>query len=289
MANVTTADQLEDAQVRGHALYFRGRTTIFSCRTDPRFQYCLYVPPEFDSAPAGFRLLVAVHGTGRTMTEYRDAFSEFARYNRCVVLAPLFPVGPKGDGNSHGFKYIIEDEIRYDEVLLNIIDEISPSLKYDFGKFLLFGYSGGGHFVHRFLYIHPERVLGVSIGAPGSVTLLDENKEWWVGVKNFAELFHKPLNVKALREVAVHLVVGKVDLETWEITHQPEGRYWQPGCNDAGMTRIERNTSLLNSLKENGVLAVQDIVPNVGHDGLKVLDHVKEFFLQVLQQTRKGA
>lgn len=282
---MNTAD-VNFAEQRSRALYYRGSTTIFSCRFDPRFQYCLYVPPGFDDAPQAHTLVVAMHGTGRSMTQYRDAFAEFARYNRCVVLAPLFPVGPLGDGNSHGFKYIIEQDIRYDQVLLAMVDEIGDSLHTRFEKFLLFGYSGGGHFVHRFLYIHPERLLGVSIGAPGSVTLLDEDKEWWVGVKNFEALFHKPLNYEALRKVPVHLVVGKVDLETWEITHQPSGRYYLPGCNDAGVTRIERNTSLMNSLRAHGVDATQDIVPNVGHDGMKVLNQVKDFFLRVLRQTR---
>ena len=141
---------------RSQKLYFRSHTTIFSSRYDPRFQYCLYVPPAFDNDRENYRLVVAMHGTGRSMTHYRDAFAEIARYNRCVVLAPLFPVGPLGDGNSHGFKYIVEQDIRYDTVLLNMIEEVSASLNYDFGRFLLFGYSGGGHFVHRFFYLQPK-------------------------------------------------------------------------------------------------------------------------------------
>ncbi|MBP2170543.1 putative esterase [Erwinia toletana] len=282
---MTTAE-VQSAAQRSQALYYRGSTTIFSCRFDSRFQYCMYVPPSFDADPQGHKLVVVMHGTGRSMTQYRDAFTEFARYNRCVVLAPLFAVGPLGDGNSHGFKYIIEQDIRYDLLLLEMIAEVSASLQADFAKFLLFGYSGGGHFVHRFLFIHPEKLLGVSIGAPGSVTLLDNDKEWWVGVKNFESLFGKPLNYAALRKVPVHLVVGKVDIETWEITHQPGGKYYQPGCNDSGETRVARNTSLLNSLRANGVSATQDIVPNVGHDGMKVLDEVKDFFVQILNHTR---
>ncbi len=77
-------------------LYYRGSTTIFASQHDPRFQYCLYVPPGFDEDKTGYRLIVAMHGTGRSMVQYRDAFAEFARYNRCVVPAPLFPVGPLG-------------------------------------------------------------------------------------------------------------------------------------------------------------------------------------------------
>nr|WP_154325155.1 alpha/beta hydrolase [Pantoea sp. 201603H] len=279
---ITDAQAIEQ---RSRALYYRGSTTIFACRFDPRFQYCMYVPPSFDREPIGHKLVVLMHGTGRSMSEYRDAFAEFARYNRCVILAPLFPVGPLGDGNSHGFKYIVEQDIRYDLVLLKMIEEVSESLGYDFGRFLLFGYSGGGHFVHRFLYIHPEKLLGVCAGAPGSVTLLDNEKEWWVGVKNFEAIFGKPLNYEALRDVSVHLVVGKVDMETWEITHLPGGKYYQPGCNDAGETRVARNNSLLNNLRANGIRATQDIVPNVGHDGMKVLDEVKDFFLSLLKSS----
>ena len=98
----TEMPQEVDTEVeRSQKLYFRSHTTIFSSRYDPRFQYCLYVPPAFDNDRENYRLVVAMHGTGRSMTHYRDAFAEFARYNRCVVLAPLFPVGPLGDGNSH--------------------------------------------------------------------------------------------------------------------------------------------------------------------------------------------
>ncbi len=155
-----------------------------------------------------------------------------------------------------------------------MIDEISTLLEYDFGRFLLFGYSGGGHFAHRFLYIHPEKLLGVSVGAPGSVTLLDDSKAWWPGIQNFEQIFGKPLNYSALREVMVQLVVGKVDLETGRL---PTGPAAATTCrmHDAGVTRIERNTALLNSLREHGIDAIQDIVPNVGHDGMKVLEQVK--------------
>ncbi len=90
------------------------------------------------------------------MVQYRDAFAEFAATTVALSRAPVSGRAV-GDGNSHGFKYIIEDDIHYDRVLLAMIDEISTLLEYDFGRFLLFGYSGGGHFAHRFL--HPSGKL----------------------------------------------------------------------------------------------------------------------------------
>ena len=43
------------------------------------------------------------------------------------------------------------------------------------------------------------------------------------------------------------------------------------GINDTGRTRIERNTSLMRNLEQHGITCRQDIVPNVAHDGTKVL------------------
>jgi hypothetical protein len=64
------------------------------------------------------QLVVVVHGTGRAFTEYRDAFAAFAKWNDCIVLCPLFPAGPQGDGNRDGFKHLREADIRYDQILL---------------------------------------------------------------------------------------------------------------------------------------------------------------------------
>ena len=37
---------------RGRALYDYGATTVFAARSDPRFAYCLYVPPDLGRAGA---------------------------------------------------------------------------------------------------------------------------------------------------------------------------------------------------------------------------------------------
>jgi len=270
---------------RARLLYGRGPTVVYACRKDPRFSYCLYIPPSFDADPAGHTLIVAVHGTGRTMTTYRDGFAPFARYNKCVVLAPLFPVGVLGDDYADGFKYLREGDIRYDHVLLAMIEEAGARLGTVFGPFMLFGFSGGGHFAHRFFYLHPTRLRAVSIGAPGAVTLIDDRHDFWVGTRDFAELFGVQLDLPAMRRVAVQLVVGAADIETWEIHYQPGSRNYMPGINDTGATRVERNTALKRNLEAHGIAVRQDIVPNVPHDGIKVLPNVQDFFAEVLQTS----
>lgn len=281
-----TAKPDAEAAARAKALYEYGPTSIYSSKHDPRFPYCLYVPPSLGQGGEKPELIVAMHGTGRGFTGYRDAFSAFARWNNCIILAPLFPIGVMGDGYRDGFKYMREGNLRYDHVLLAIVEEVSERYGIAFDRFGLFGYSGGGHFAHRFLMLQPNKLWGVSIGAPGSVTLLDPSRDWWVGTRNFAELFGQPLDIPAMKQVAVQMVVGAADLETWEITHKPGGRNWMPDANHAGTNRPERLASLRDNFAGHGIAARFDLVPNTPHDGVKVVPVVEDFFAGELRRIR---
>ena len=267
-------------------LYDTGSTTIFVCRHDPRFSYCLYVPPTIRQGAEPPELVVAMHGTGRSFTTYRDAFAAFGRWNNCIILAPLFPVGVQGDRNASGFKYIIEGTLRYDELLLTIVDEVAEYYGLNINRFAMFGYSGGGHFTHRFLLLHPDRLWAASIGAPGSVTLLDPTRDWWVGTRNFREIFGAEIDTATLAQVPVQMIVGAADLETWEITHKPGGRYWMPDANHAGRTRPERLARLRESFKAAGVDVRFDLIPNMAHDGVRAVPQAEEFLANAVARYR---
>lgn len=282
----TAAPALAPDAARARAIYDLGHSTVFASRTDPRFSYCMYVPPHIDQAKHPMELVVIMHGTGRAFVEYRDAFAEFARWNDCIVLCPLFPVSPLGDGNRDGFKQLIEGDIRYDHILQGMVAEVGEKFGRDFSRFALFGYSGGGQFVNRYTLLHPETLWATSIGAPGSVTLLDPAQDWWVGVRGAEARFGKAVDIEALRQVAVHMIVGKADLETWEITHREGGKFFMPGANSAGATRPERLESLRRSFEAAGVKAVLDVVDNVPHDGLKCVGQVQDFLAAELRKLR---
>ena len=285
---MTDAPATPEATARARAIYDLGPTVIFSCKADPRFQYCLYVPPQVGKG-AKVDLLVAVHGTGRTsFLDFRDGFSEFGKWNDVAVLCPIFPVGVLGDGARSGYKYLAEGDIRYDLLLLEMVREVAEKYDQDWSRFAVFGFSGGGHFAHRFAILHPQTLWAASIGAAGSVTLLDADKNWWVGIRDLRERFGITFDREALAKVPVQMVVGDADLETWEITHKPGGTYWMEGANDAGATRPERLRSLAASFEKAGVSVRFDLVPGVSHDRIKVLDRVKDFLADVLR-ARRGA
>lgn len=271
--------------------YGIGPTTLFASRADQRFSFCLYVPTSYhDTGTRHYPLAVVVHGTNRPALQYRDAFADFAEAQECIVLAPLFPGGIEQPGEIHNYKFITFRDIRFDLVLLAMIDEVAEVYRIDKRRFLLHGFSGGGQFAHRFFYLHPERLLGISIGAPGVVTLLDERRDWWLGVRDIEQTFGRPLDYEAMRQVPVQMVIGAEDTDNWDIILAPDSPlwqdYWMPGANDAGQTRVERLEALRKSFERAGIAVRFDVVPGVAHEGFKILEPVKEFFAAVLEGYR---
>ena len=213
-------------------------------------------------APHPAELVVAMHGTGRSFIAYRDAFAEFGRWNNCIVLCPLFPAGVRGDGNRDGFKYILEADIRYDLALLDMVEEVAERYGLAFDRFALFGYSGGGHFAHRFLILHPHRLWAASIGAPGSVTLLDPTRDWWVGVRDIEERLGVALDVDGdAQGSGPH---GGRRRRPRNLGDHPPRRRHATSCrdaNDAGRTRPERLESLRRSFEAAGIGVRFDLMP----------------------------
>ncbi len=251
---------------RGFTPYDIGRTPSTACRIDQRFSYCLYVPVRLVEKPAfGGRILAVIHGTDRGNQAMRDLFIPYAEATDSIILAPLFPCGIGEAGERDNYKYIDYQGIRFDRLLLDMVAEVASRYSVDADRFDLFGFSGGAHFAHRFLYLYPNRLRAVSIGAPGSPTLLDMSRRWWVGVADMEERFGVPLNLGAMRQVSIHLAVGLDDTDTWEITHMPGSRHWMEGANDTGRTRVERLHKLAENLRAHDLNVQLDVIAGVRH------------------------
>ena len=256
--------------------YHSGATPIFASQSDQRFHYCLYVPTTPLAPDRVMPLVVIMHGTGRTGPQYRDAFADFAEEHGCTVCAPIFPAGIDDPGELHNYKFIEYHGIRFDQVLLDIVDEVGRGFPVETSRFFLHGFSGGGQFSHRFFYLHPERLAGVSIGAPGRITQLDPGLSWWLGTGGFGERFGRDIDLAELRKVPVHMVVGELDTETWEINN-PGDTNWMDGVQHTGRTRIERLRTLRAGYERHGIDVRFDLVPGVAHNGFGVLDTVRSF------------
>jgi poly(3-hydroxybutyrate) depolymerase len=257
-----------------------GATTFFACQYDQRFSYCLYIPLQYDVADSKeYPLLVVVHGSHRNAEAYRDRLADWAEEHQTIVLSPLFPSGIIEPGENNNYKQILFHDIRYDLVLLAMVAEAAAIYRIASNRFMLYGYSGGGQFAHRFLYLHPERLRAVSIGAPGSVTLIDDSYDWWPGTANLEDLFGRPLDLEQMRSVSVQMVVGSDDTGSMAGF---DSKRSMPGSDRAGSTRVERVETLRANFEAHGIGVQHTIVPGVGHESYKFLPVVTSFFSSIL-------
>jgi len=267
-------------------------TPFRASRLDPRLLYTLYVPKDYDEyGEMTYWLTVVVHGTERSAVDYRDRYAKFAEEQGSIVLAPLFAANTQGSNDLENYKLIDYQGTRYDLVLLSMIDEVAAKYRLRSHRFLLFGFSGGGHFAHRFFYLHPHRLLGVSIGAPGVVTLLDDRKDWWIGVRDVYRRFGVKVNLPAMRRVPVQMVIGSEDKEAWDLPINAGSPYWMgkdiagADFNSAGKTRLERMVSLKQSFEHAGISVRHDVVPGAAHESEALDTRVQDFFRQALQRA----
>lgn len=300
MSGPVTADQ--DPPVTADSIppgfrkkaYLLGSIPWQSSVTDPRIPYAVYVPEGAYNDPARTRrlpLLVYIHGTRRDTSAIHSSLKPFADATGCAILAPLFPVGLEYTNDISSYKYLYAKTYRSDLVLLSIIDEVSNRWNHiETKNFFLMGFSGGGQFAHRFLYLHPWRLSGVSIGAPGNVTMLDEGKAWPDGLGDVDFLFGKKVEVQAIQQVPIQLVIGAEDnvLPGGPVAREHAPMFVEALLNElrsmktGRLDTIERLRQHWNDLSIHADLQV---VPGVGHSHKEVEETVLSFFRPLLDQS----
>lgn len=260
-----------------------GATPFQASSADPRFSFSAYIPVVYRTAPDPLPLLVAVHGTGRRAEQTRDRFAAFAEEAGVVVLAPLFPMGIDDPDDVDNYKNLAYHGIRFDELLLAMVDEAAERWRIDTKRFLLVGFSGGGQFAHRFAYAHPDRLRAVSIGAPGRVTLPDA-EPWPLGIGDVRDVLGVDVSLDRLARVPHQIIVGGDDLAQGTLAIAAR----DPREARAGATRVERAHRLATELAAHGVPTETVVVPGIAHDAGAVASDVIEFLRRALESGSAG-
>lgn len=175
----------------------------------------------------------------------------------------------------------LEEKIRHDLCLLAMLDEVAirwPGV--DTSRVMLAGFSGGAQFVHRFFYLHPERLSAVAVASPGSVTMLDDGKVWPDGIQDIAKLFAKEVNHEALREMPVTVAVGEQDgmSKGIEMRQKSIG-----GSGETMLTRVQLARALVQNWSENGLQVGDVVVQGAGHEMEKIHPTVEEFMVRQIK------
>ncbi|MEO3471672.1 alpha/beta hydrolase [Roseomonas sp. CAU 1739] len=240
-----------------------GRSPFYAAPGYSCFSYCLYVPRQRPEGKAP--LIVAMHGSDRRPEVIRTLHAPLCDRTGAVVLTPLFPIGAVAPDDEPGYKVCAFRGMRYDLALLAMVADAATRLPLDIERFMMTGFSGGAQFVQRFLLLHPTRLDTVSIGAPGYVTLLDENLPWWAGTGDFAATFGHPPDIAAMRDVTIQLVIGTRDTGLDHIAVPRGDPRLMEAVERSGATRIGRMLTLEANLRAAGCDARLDWVEGATH------------------------
>ena len=237
-------------------------------RRDPRFSYCLYLPPGDQSTDPG-PLLVLVHDSERDAAGWRDRFMHFARQAGVALMAPLFPAGLPDPRDWENFADLQRGSVHFDQALLAMVDEVVAEYGVD-ERFLLFGFGAGGSFAQRFGLCYPERLRALSVAAPAGLSLPDPGLDWPVGVGGVAEHLGVEMRWGALQKLAVHLVVGAE-------TPASDQENPTPGASVAEAQQLSQ------AYWRRGVAVRLDIVPGVHRCVQALIPASQVFFRRVLR------
>jgi len=145
--------------------------TTFTYDDPGPFTYMSLIPTSFTP---GNGILVAVHGTSYNPITYYHFFKQMAEDNDLALLVPYFR---ENDWPSYQRVFAADDK-RADLYLQTAIDELVAANNANGTDLYMYGQSGGGQFVHRYMMAYPDDISKIVISAPGYWTFPRDDWEY---------------------------------------------------------------------------------------------------------------
>ena len=216
----------------------RGEVTLMAMSSDPEQQYYLYVP---EKGGENARVFVSVHGISRNAEEHAGRFAKHAERHGVVMIAPLFPQNrfPDFQRLGRGGK-----GPRPDLMLRKIIDEVIKMTGAQENALFLFGYSGGGQFVHRYAMAYPSHVSRIAIGASGWYTFPDATQRFPRGIGHDPKIPDIHFRLMEFLSVPACVLVGRRDDVPDDDMNQSKKLNRQQG-----LSRLERGQRWVETMR----------------------------------------
>lgn len=249
------------------ALIPRQQIVRRALRADSTQEYLIYVPGKGgDGAP----LFVAAHGISRNAEEHATLFAPFAEKRGVVLVAPYFDPDEHDDYQRLGRT---GRGRRADQALDAILEEVRSLTGASGGKVLLFGFSGGAQFAHRYTMLHPDRVERAVVAAAGWYTFPDSSITYPYGIGPTADLEGARFEPQKFLRVPIKVLVGEADTGSTNLRQNAAVDRQQ------GTTRLERARNWAGAMRHAAQERGQ--VPLVTFEQVPAIKHsFKQFMLE---------
>lgn len=239
----------------------------------------------FYHIPAGDKtnmpIVIVFHGDERNAADYRDIWVNASEQNGFMIFAPEFTDADFPGGSSYIIGNVYQNgnfptpESLNDEsiwtfsIIEPLFDFIKTKTLSNEQTYDLFGHSGGGQFVHRFVLLKPNARINRAIAANSSwYTVPDGIANFPYGIMNSPITSIQPNTYFSIR---LYITVG----ELGNNGSDPSIRH-NTASDLQGLNRLDRANYFFNN-SQNYAQAVQSpfnwqfhIVPNSGHDPTKM-------------------
>lgn len=241
---------------------------------DPRTRYLRFQPSSVDPQRPP---LVCVHGISRGAAGHMAAFTDWSEKTGTELLAPLFD-----RRRYRGYQRLKSSNrtLHPAAALDAILDETVGAR-----PCLLYGFSGGAQFAHRYALVRPERVAGIALAAAGWYTFPTAAASFPYGLAPGRLPASLVIDFPAFLQLPKCVLVGDRDVE-----REPSLRSNRVLDREQGDNRLARATAWVAAVNRASARAGQDpacrlvVIPGAGHDWQecyaqgRMHEHVARFF-----------
>lgn len=209
---------------------------------DHDHRYFLYIPRK---GGAGAPVFISVHGISGNAREHAEQFAPFAERYGVVLIAPWFPRERFPDYQCLTGRRPRSASRRADHALQRMVEEVGALTGAIIDRLYLFGYSGGGQFVHRYAMVYPGQVARYVVGAAGWYTFPDPDVMYPRGIKPRVDCPDLEFDLCRFLAVRASVLVGERDVRAGTALNLSPRIEQQQGA-----TRLERGKRWVQAMTE---------------------------------------
>lgn len=228
--------------------------------------YFAYIP---ENIPNEGKILYTIHGISRNAKEHIDGFRAMADRYGVIMIAPLFLKESFPRYQQLGTNV---QQHRADMAFDHILQDAHEWLEITPAPMKMFGFSGGGQFLHRYAMFYPKRVARMVLAAPGWYTFPDPDRKYPYGLKSTNEWPKLKFTLDKFLKVPTLVMVGdEDDLRDKDLNKAREIDSFQ------GFDRVERAERWVNA--NRNMARSYDIVADFHLETIPNASHTYESYM----------